>query len=83
MARTQYLASKPRIVRLHPMVIMGSLVGLLFYYFAQGPAFPLIGESPWWWVLLMFLYVSLMLPMPNAWDVPVRRWLTEKWLKRA
>lgn len=77
MARTQYLASKPRyeildgrrIVRLHPMVIMGSLVGLLFYYFAQGPAFPLIGESPWWWVLLMFLYVSLMLPMPNAWDV--------------
>lgn len=80
MARTQYLASKPRYeildgrrgVRLHPMVIMGSLVGLLFYYFAQGPAFPLIGESLWWWVLLMFLYVSLVLPMPNAWDV--RRW---------
>lgn len=60
---------KRRIVRLHPMVIMGTLLGLLFYYFGQGEAFPLIGQSPWWVVILLFLYTCLMLPMPNTWDI--------------
>ncbi len=58
-----------RIIRLHPMVVMGTLLGLLFYYFGASEAFPFIGESPWWKVLLLFVYCSLMLPMPNAWDI--------------
>lgn len=58
-----------RIIRLHPMVVMGTLLGLLFYYFGASEAFPFIGESPWWVVLLLFLYCSLMLPMPNSWDI--------------
>lgn len=32
---------KRRITRLHPMVIMGGLIGLLFYYFGQCDEFPL------------------------------------------
>ncbi len=60
---------KRRIIRLHPMVIMGGLIGFLFYYFGQGEAFPLIGQSPWWIVLLLFFYTALMLPMPNSWDI--------------
>lgn len=60
---------KRRIIRLHPMVVMGTLLGLLFYYFGASEAFPFIGESPWWKVLLLFVYCSLMLPMPNAWDI--------------
>ena len=58
-----------RIVRLHPMLLMGGFVGLLFYYFGASEAFPYIGESPWWVVLLLFVYCSLMLPMPNSWDI--------------
>ncbi len=60
---------KRRIVRLHPMVVMGTFIGLLFYYFGQSSAFPIIGTQPWWFVLLMFVYCCLMLPMPNAWDI--------------
>ncbi|MBO5464162.1 MAG: acyltransferase [Alistipes sp.] len=60
---------KRRIIRLHPMVVMGTFIGLLFYYFGQSEAFPIIGTQPWWFVLLMFFYCCLMLPMPNAWDV--------------
>lgn len=60
---------KRRIVRLHPMVIMGTLLGLLFYYFGKSAAFPFIGETPWWGVILLFFYCCMMLPMPNAWDI--------------
>lgn len=58
-----------RIVRLHPMFVMGTLLGLLFYYFGASAAFPFIGESPWWMVILLFFYCCLMLPMPNCWDI--------------
>lgn len=60
---------KRRIIRLHPMVLMGMLLGLLLYYFGQSPAFPYIGERPLWMVLSLFVYCCLMLPMPNGWDL--------------
>lgn len=58
-----------RIIRLHPMLVMGTLLGLLFYYFGASEAFPFIGDKPWWIVLLLFGYCCLMLPMPNCWDI--------------
>lgn len=61
---------KRRIIRLHPMVIMGTLLGLLLYYFGQqSQVFPFIGERPLWMVLSLFVYCCLMLPMPNGWDL--------------
>ena len=46
---------KRRLVRLHPMVIMGSLIGALFFYFGSA-AFPMIAGVQWWEVLLICLY---------------------------
>lgn len=60
---------KRRIIRLHPMVIIGTAIGLALYYFQTSDALPLIGQRPWWVVLLLFFYCCLMLPMPNAWDI--------------
>ncbi len=60
---------KRRIVRLHPMVVMGTFLGLAFFFFGESAAFPKIADAPTWKVLLLFLYCSLMLPMPNAWDI--------------
>lgn len=60
---------KRRIIRLHPMVIMGTTLGLVFYYFGKSAAFPFIGTYPWWSVLLLYVYCCLMLPMPNCWDL--------------
>jgi peptidoglycan/LPS O-acetylase OafA/YrhL len=37
---TQWEFYKRRLIRLHPMVIMGSLIGAALFYFQKGPAFP-------------------------------------------
>ena len=60
---------KRRLVRLHPMVIMGSLMGVLCYYFGQNPNFGLDGYAPIWKVLLCFVMGCLMLPCEKGLDV--------------
>lgn len=60
---------KRRLVRLHPMVIMGTLIGAALFYFGACSAFPLIMETPWWKVLLMTLLGCLMFPTPVSWDI--------------
>ena len=46
---------KRRLVRLHPMVIMGTIIGALFFYLGDCPQFRLIMQTPWWLMLLMML----------------------------
>ena len=61
---------KRRIIRLHPMVIMGSIVGAVFFYFQESSVcFPLIGETPVWMLLLLMLWGCTLLPLPLRWDV--------------
>ena len=60
---------KRRLVRLHPMVIMGTLIGALLFYFADCSAFPLISETPWWKMILLFLLGCVMLPALTSWDI--------------
>ena len=60
---------KRRLVRLHPMVVMGTVVGLCFYYIGQGEAFPLIGNVPGWKVMLAFLMGCLMIPCGPRMDI--------------
>ena len=45
---------KRRLVRLHPMVIMGSAIGALLFYFAESEHYTLIEQTAWWQVLLLF-----------------------------
>lgn len=61
---------KRRIIRLHPMVIMGSIVGAAFFYFQQSDiCFPAMGETPVWKLLLMMVWGCTLLPLPLKWDV--------------
>jgi len=60
---------KRRLVRLHPMVIMGTLIGALFFYFGANADFPLIGQTPWWVLLIIMLCGFTMLPVPPKWDI--------------
>lgn len=60
---------KRRLVRLHPMVIMGTLIGAALFYFGVCPAFPMIIETPWWKVLVMALLGCLMIPALISWDI--------------
>lgn len=60
---------KRRLVRLHPMVIMGTLLGALLFYLGECDAFPLISHTPWWMMLLMMLLGFTMLPALSKWDI--------------
>lgn len=60
---------KRRLIRLHPMVIMGTLLGAALFYFGACPAFPMIIETPWWKVLVMALLGCLMIPALVSWDI--------------
>lgn len=60
---------KRRLIRLHPMVIMGSVLGALLFYFGDSALFPLIGQTPWWKMLLLFLLGCTMLPALTGWDI--------------
>ena len=45
---------KRRVIRLHPMVIMGSIVGAVFFYFQKSEVcFPQIADTPVWMLLLL------------------------------
>ena len=60
---------KRRLVRLHPMVIMGSIVGALMFYFGCGEVFPIIETIPWWQVVLAMILGFTLLPALQSWDI--------------
>ena len=60
---------KRRLIRLHPMVIFGTLIGALFFYFGGSSDFPLINSTPWWLVVVVMLWGFTMIPMPQSMDI--------------
>lgn len=66
---TTWAFFKRRITRLHPMVIFGALLGLALFYFGDCPMFGLIGQTPWWQAVLMFLLGCIMLPATKGMDI--------------
>jgi len=63
---------KRRIFRLHPMVVFGTLLGVVLFYFGASPIFPLIAAVPLWKLLLYALLGILMIPTPGS--VDIRGW---------
>lgn len=66
---TQWEFYKRRLVRLQPMVVLGSVVGALLFYFQTGPAFPLVAGTPVWKVLLLMVIGATLLPVPVQMDI--------------
>lgn len=60
---------KRRIIRLHPMVIMGSIVGAAFFYFQESPCFPPIENTSVGTMLLVMLLGCTLLPLPLKFDI--------------
>ena len=60
---------KRRIIRLHPMVIMGSIVGAALFYFQKSSCFPQIEHTSVGTLLLIMLLGCTLLPLPLKWDV--------------
>ncbi len=60
---------KRRLVRLHPMVIMGSVIGLLLFYLSDSAAFPLINQTPWYILVGIFILCCFMIPSTPSMDI--------------
>ncbi len=66
---TQWDFYKRRLIRLQPMVIMGTLIGAALFYFQGGTVFPLINETPVWKMLLVMLVGFTMIPLTPGLDI--------------
>jgi peptidoglycan/LPS O-acetylase OafA/YrhL len=66
---TQWDFYKRRLVRLQPMVIMGSLIGAALFYFQVSPAFPNIAQTSVWQMLLVMVIGATLIPVPLSMDI--------------
>src|SRR6201991_4555555 len=66
---TQWDFYKRRLVRLQPMVIMGSIIGAALFYFQAGPAFSGIAQTPVWKMLLVMIIGATLVPVPESMDI--------------
>ncbi|WP_051971440.1 acyltransferase [Massilia sp. 9096] len=61
---------KRRLIRLHPMIVAGMLVGALMFYFEDSHAvFPLIHDTPLWLLVVMTLIGMTLIPVGPAFDI--------------
>ena len=60
---------KRRLIRLQPMVVMGSLIGAALYYLQASNLFPMIADLPVWKLLLVMLIGCTLLPVPLSMDI--------------
>jgi peptidoglycan/LPS O-acetylase OafA/YrhL len=66
---SQWEFYKRRLIWLQPMVIMGSLIGALLFYFQAGPEFSLIAATPVWKLILVMLIGFALIPVGNILDI--------------
>lgn len=61
---------KRRLIRLHPMIIVGMVIGAIGFYFSASPIlFPGISEVPVWKLLVVLLVGFTLLPLPLSMDI--------------
>ena len=61
---------KRRLVRLHPMLMFGTLFGALMFYFeGDMPGCDKILQTPWWMLVLVMLWGFTLIPIPKAFDI--------------
>lgn len=60
---------KRRLIRLHPMIIMGMLIGAVTFYFQDSTFFPGIHDVPVWKMLGIMLIGFTLLPVHPSMDI--------------
>jgi peptidoglycan/LPS O-acetylase OafA/YrhL len=58
-----------RLIRLQPMIVMGTLIGVLLFYFGAGPIFPKIATTTPVQMLIAVVLGLVMIPLPKALDI--------------
>lgn len=60
---------KRRVIRLHPMIIMGMTIGGILYYFGASDISPIIADTSFWKLILILIIGYTLLPVPNSMDI--------------
>lgn len=60
---------KRRLIRLQPMVVLGTLIGAFWFYFSDAPTFGLVMQTPWWKLMIIMLLGCIMFPTPPSMDI--------------
>src|SRR6201996_5763872 len=60
---------KRRLIRLQPMVVMGSVIGAVFFYFQDSTMWPTIHTVPGWKMLLLMVIGFTLIPLPPSMDI--------------
>lgn len=60
---------KRRLVRLHPMVILGLIIGASLFFFGDSKMFPNIMNCKGWMFALCFVMGLFMIPCPKSMDI--------------
>jgi len=66
---TTWFFFKRRLVRLHPLVIAGTVIGASLFFFGEYAGFPLISTCPGWKFALCFIMGLLMIPAGKGLDI--------------
>lgn len=66
---TTWQFCKRRLTRLHPMLVWGTILGLLFFYFGMSDELANIRDAHWPEILLCTLLALVMIPVPQSLDV--------------
>ena len=60
---------KRRIIRLHPLVIVGTLLGALLFYTQESAMFPLIANTSIWNVIIVTIIGMTLIPITISMDI--------------
>lgn len=61
---------KRRLIRLHPMLMFGTLFGALMFYFeGDMPGLEAVHRTSWWMLVLVMLWGFTLIPLPNKFDI--------------
>jgi peptidoglycan/LPS O-acetylase OafA/YrhL len=60
---------KRRLIRLHPMIIMGMTIGAICFYFGASDIFPKIAQTTIWQLLLVLVIGYTLIPVPLSMDI--------------
>jgi peptidoglycan/LPS O-acetylase OafA/YrhL len=60
---------KRRLIRLHPLIILGMTSGALLFYFQESSVFPKIADTSFWQLFLVTVIGYTLIPIPPSMDV--------------
>ena len=61
---------KRRLIRLHPMILIGMTIGAICFYYSASPIlFPPLASTPVWKLLLVMLIGYTLIPVPLSMDI--------------